>query len=534
MSEGKHTPITTGAETNEIQREICPDIPVTEAGCDYTLPDYLPEIRRVLSVRAEVLPAAHYEGEGGVEAGGTVMHTLLYADGEGRLSALPLHADYAFSVGGDAQAGSSSVIDTSAEGTVCRLGGPRKVSLRTRLSSRAHLFLSEDASPEIRGMGSDSDLDSIERLYERIECARISSARSFEIALSGTFPLDTAGENTRAVYSGGGVLVNECRAEQDAVATRGEVWVRVLCVDGDGTPYVLREKIPFTCRIELAGVREGDGCVAHGRILSTDLSVAIGEGEEHGYVTADLCIELDACAIGRQISSPTTALYSTAYDMTCHYRDLTYHRPLGIAMGHYTVTGTRARSECDAEDAHAAVDAHGRVEMGAITVEHGRAVLSGRVLCDVILAEPPAGEGTLPVLSTATVECPFRVESDLRIDGGVSPTFVCHATLVGARARLDEKMLSVDCELALWVRAHEARSIRVLASAEPKGALAREERGCVHVVYPQKGDTLFSLSCRYHKKRAAVATANGLPDAALDNAASPASLDGVHHLLIEE
>lgn len=534
MSEGKHTPAIEGGQTSKIQREICPEIPATDAGCDYTLPDYLPEIRRVLSVRAEVLPAAHYESEGKVDVGGTVMHTLLYADGEGRLASLPLHADYTFSIGSEEDEIEKAVIDTSVEGTVCRLGGPRKVSLRTRLSSRAHLLGEESVAPEIRGMGSECDRDSIERLCERIESEKLRSVRSPEISLSGSFPLEGTGESTRAVWSGGGVLVNECRAERDAVSARGEVWVRVLCADGEGTPHTLRERIPFDTRVELAGVREGDGCVCHGRILSSDVSIAMGEGEERAYITVDLCIELEITAVGREISSPTTALYSTAYDMVSRYRDLTYHRPLGVSMGHYTVSGSRSRAECDAEEAHTVIDAHGRCEVGTVSADGGRAVVSGRVLCDLIFAEPPAGEGTVPVLLSATVECPFRIACDLHLDAGAAPVFVCHASLIGARGRLEEKTISVDCELALWVRAYEKRTMRILASAEPAGALAREEDGCVHVVYPQKGDSLFSLSARYHQKRAAVAAANNLPDAAMENAASPASLDGVHHLLIEE
>ena len=536
MSEGKYSPGASGAplEKEMIQREMCPEIPGLEAGCDYTLPDYLPEIRRVLSVRAEVLPAAHYESEGGVEASGAVLHTLLYADGEGRLSALPLHADYAFKVEGDGVAVHAAVVDSCAGGTVCRLGGPRKVSLRTRLASRACLFADESVSPEIRGMGSDGDQDSIERLTEELESARVLTARSPEIALSASLPLDGTGESTRVVWSGGGVLVNECRAERDAVLARGEVWVRLLCADGDGTPYALRERIPFESRVELVGVREGDGCVAHGRVLSSDVSIAMGEGEEKGYATADLCIELELTAVGRERCTPTSALYSTAYDMDCQYRELSYHRPLGVAMGHYTVSGSRARAECDAVEAHTVIDAHGRVEVGAVTEEGGRTIVSGRVLCDLITAEPPVGEGLLPVLGTATVECPFRIACDLHLPSDASPTFVCHASLVGAKGRLEEHALAVDCELALWVRAHEKRSMRILATAEPKGALAPTEAGCVHVVYPQKGDSLFSLAARYHKKRAALAKANGLSDAALQKAATAASLDGVHHLLIEE
>lgn len=532
MNEGTHKNELT--EKGSIGRERCPEPILSEAGCDYTLPDYLPEIRKILSVRAEVLPGMPFEGGAGVEFGGSVLHHVIYADGEGRLQALPLHADYSLSAGaGDGEL-TGMFADTAALGTVCRLGGPRKISLRTRLESRLRLFTRESVEPDVRGMGSEADRASLETLSERVESERSCPVRSPEIALTATMRLDGTGEGTRAVYGGGGVLVNECRTENGGITARGEVWLRVLCTENEGSPYVLRERVPFDTHVECEGVREGDACVGHGRLLSCDLSITLGEGEENGAVTADLSMEVECCATTKQSCVPTVALYSTAYEMACEHRDLTYQRPLGVAMGHYTVSGRRARTECDAEEASTVVDAHGRVELGTVTSEGGRAVVSGRVLCDLIFTEPPAGEGLSPTLLSAPIECPFRIETDLRIEAGAIPSFVCHADLIGARGRIEEKTLSVDCEIALWVRAFEKKETRILASAEPAGALPAERRGCVRVVYPQKGDTLFSLAARYHKKRATLASENGLSEAALANATSAASLDGVHHLLIEE
>lgn len=532
MNEGTHK--NEQKTTEQLRREHCPEPILSEAGCDYTLPDYLPEIRKILSVRAEVLPGMPLVGSTGVELGGSVLHHVIYADGEGRLQTLPLHADYTLSAG----AGEGQLLDvcadTAALGTVCRLGGPRKISLRTRLESRLRLFTHEDVEPDVRGMGSEGDRASLQTLTDGVESEALFCARSPEIALSTTMRLDGTGEGTRAVYGGGGVLVNECRAEKGAVTARGEVWLRVLCTENEGAPYVLRERVPFDTRFACEGVREGDACVGHGRLLSCDLSVMPGEGEESGAVTADLVIEVECCTMAKTSCVPTVALYSTAYEMACEHRDLTYHRPLGATMGHYTVSGRRGRTECDAENAATVVDAHGRVELGTVTVEGGRAVLSGRVLCDLIFTELPAGEGLAPTLLSAPIECPFRVETELRIEPGAIPSFVCHADFVGARGRIEEKALSVDCEIALWVRAFEKKQTRILSAAEPAGALSCAAQGCVRVVYPQKGDSLFSLAERYHKDRVALAAANGLSEAALANAATPASLDGVHHLLIEE
>lgn len=540
MSEGKNLSLPEAAvqekkDATGIRQDIYGETVVAEAACDYTLPDYLPEIRKILSLRAQVLPAGRYESGKSVEFAGTVAHTVLYADGEGKLQSLPLHADYSFTVQMPSDEMSGAVVDTMAEGTVCRLGGPRKISLRTRLSSHVHLFARESVMPEIRGMGSERDQASLETLSARLESMTLACGHSQEMALSTTIRLDSTGENTRTVFTGGGVLANECRAEAGACTVRGEVFARVLCVDGEGSPYVLRERIPFESRIEIEGVREGDSCTANGRITAAEASITPGDGEENGFVTLDLTIEVEAYAMGTEICEPMTALYSTAYEMTCHNRELTYHRPLGCAMGHYTVTASRARGECDGESAAAVVDADGRVELGAVTVENGRAVVSGRLYTDLIFTNPPEGESVAPLLLSAPISCPFRIESNLRVEDGANPSFACHAELISARGRIEQNALAVDGEIAITLRAYETKRKTVLADAEPAESLPDTERGeRLFVVYPKSEDSLFSVAARYHKKRAAVARANGLSEAAQANSASPSSLDGIHHLLIED
>ena len=60
-----------------------------EAGEEFSLPDYVPEIRRLLNVRAQVLPESKFLGDSGsgtdLEIGGTVTYLLVYTDDRGEL-----------------------------------------------------------------------------------------------------------------------------------------------------------------------------------------------------------------------------------------------------------------------------------------------------------------------------------------------------------------------------------------------------------------------------------------------------------------
>ena len=61
-----------------------------EVGGDFTLPDYLPEIRRILRAEATCAPMGEYIKDGRGEYAGSVSFTLIYQDGEGVVTAVPL------------------------------------------------------------------------------------------------------------------------------------------------------------------------------------------------------------------------------------------------------------------------------------------------------------------------------------------------------------------------------------------------------------------------------------------------------------
>lgn len=58
---------------------------VTELSEDFDLPDYQPEIKRLLRVQARVSSADTYIGAGNAECSGTVDYSILYSGADGTL-----------------------------------------------------------------------------------------------------------------------------------------------------------------------------------------------------------------------------------------------------------------------------------------------------------------------------------------------------------------------------------------------------------------------------------------------------------------
>ena len=60
---------------------------------EFTLPEYEPEIKKILRVTARVLPAGKYVGGGRAEFAGSVVYGLIYRGTEGETGCVSLSSD---------------------------------------------------------------------------------------------------------------------------------------------------------------------------------------------------------------------------------------------------------------------------------------------------------------------------------------------------------------------------------------------------------------------------------------------------------
>ena len=85
-----------GLNTIRIQSPMGDRQIVTELAEDFSLPDYQPEIKRLLRVKATVSPADKYIGAGSAECSGTVDYCILYSGNDGGLYCTNQTGEYRF------------------------------------------------------------------------------------------------------------------------------------------------------------------------------------------------------------------------------------------------------------------------------------------------------------------------------------------------------------------------------------------------------------------------------------------------------
>lgn len=133
----------TAVSSGECCREIHTSSLYAESGCEYILPDYMGEIKKLLLFTASAIPAGKYESERGGSYSGVVEYRVLYYDAEGRLNCADFTSDYDFEAKSPLPV-ADSYVRTSVASVGVRLLGPRKLSVKCALSSEVFMKVADE------------------------------------------------------------------------------------------------------------------------------------------------------------------------------------------------------------------------------------------------------------------------------------------------------------------------------------------------------------------------------------------------------
>ncbi|MBQ3126844.1 MAG: DUF3794 domain-containing protein [Clostridia bacterium] len=488
---------------------------------DFTLPDYLPEIRRLLRVVPTVLPESRYLSAASAEFGGVVEYLVTYAGADGHLWSTRLTRDYTLTAPIDADLlaqGVEPFADARVDSVVSRVTGPRKLNLRARLRGNVTGWGEMPIEPMIDG---DPAPASLERLSKPCRAMRILRAVSVPIDLGDEMPTDGAGE-TRVIRADGAVRVNEAICGRGEVVCRGELILQLLtCMEQDGMasePEMTVRKIPFETQVALP--EAADGMSARGWGRCGDLAVQI----EEGRICSDAAVWLEVEAADAEELLLTADLYATDGEITDPlYRDLEVLTPVRCGNAHLQVAAEVAAKDAAIDPAAEIVDVVAMPMFDAMKQVDGRCVFDGNCRMSVIYrldGEYAAAEVTVPI-STA-LECAEQADD-----------FAAEWTVCGLRTRWegegDARKLGIEADLQGAIRLYGRMNQRVLDTADYRPDAEAHSCACV-VCYPEPDDSIWSVCKRYRVSRGKMMEMNHLSTAA--ECDRPASLAGVSYLLI--
>lgn len=511
-----------------LQVPFCDKSVVAETAQDFVLPDYQPEIRKLLRVSASLTPPGKFLGTGEAEFAGNAELCALYIGADGHLYSAPLTLPYEFKLPyeGDERFGGEQVaVDATVvpDALIVRVLAPRKLSVRVRLRARVTGRCREDISARTEGGAGQEPLQRLTRVRE---CAVVSCGVGEAVTVTDSFSPEMTGDTLRIIESRAQALVSEASPVDTGISCRGEVYLEVLYgfdEDETGMPQSMVRRIPFRVEVPLATDNVGNT----GEACAFAACTAVNCRVEDGKILCAVTLTPTARLTGTDKVTFVGDCYSVEHETACTEQTYSYLRPLASYNGNMTHTATLPLKEAGMPEGAVAFDTDGEVSGVQARVDRGRIVLEGDGHYTTLWRQADGDMGS------ADYHVPWRYEISCEqtkgVPDGTALVAHMHLCMLTARVRTEGENLSLDAEWAVCAAVYlpeSEKSVAVVTVGEPLST----DRACFTLCYPASDQTLWSVGKKYHVAVRALAGANAI-SGALD-ADAPGSLEGAKYLII--
>ena len=277
-----------------------------ESSGEYILPDYLGDVKKLISTSSRVVPSGQFEGDGVTECSGIVAYDVVYLDSENKLSCASFSSDYDFSLKKPSENYTDAYVMTELANFAIRLTGPRRIIAKSNVA--AEICVIEKWGYEERG-SAFSESEALEKITMElnVESAVKSEVLEREYAEEVASIEEISADEIEVITSSAYVRISESKPVNDGVNIKGELIVTAIIRTPDSSVFAIRREIPFAETVSISG--EGENASAIADVKVTSLSISANDSEGNSSLVANAIAEFSALAI---FNEPTTVI-SDAY-----------------------------------------------------------------------------------------------------------------------------------------------------------------------------------------------------------------------------
>ncbi|MBE6668457.1 MAG: hypothetical protein E7607_09145 [Ruminococcaceae bacterium] len=450
-----------------------------ETSGEFIIPDYQPELRRLLSVREKVLPPAKYVSGKGVECNGTVDYTILYVGADGGIYSMSVSSEYEFGIPLDnisdfeLSEGSSVLLRTECEGISARVTSPRKISIKSRLLSHVRAY------GRMRLDDGCADTEGMQRLQGQTENSEIYATGSDVIDVETE--INGMGDDVRVVCADANVFIKNVRISDSAIIAEGDVNLCMLICREDGELRPIHKKIGFEGEADKSQWADGGRCRVMGTV--TDVTVNI----EEGRIICNISLVLDALTVCDRTVKYTADAYSTDRECECDTATFAIPENLVCLNGNFSQSERMPVVDSNIPEGARIIDSHGSVTFKDCESADGKYIFTGTVKYYVLYEK----EGEYGV-------CELELPVKYALEGASSNKYAFDALgdIIDCRVRTEGDTLAIDSEISVCAdifREDSADIVREIRQGDP----LEKGRSRMVVYFPTEGEGQWDVAKKY-------------------------------------
>ena len=498
---------------NTILVKTFEDTSHNEISAEYNLPDYLPDINRLLKVSAKITEISKFLSGDTLEYDGKLKCTLLYATGDGNLRSADFERDFSGNTGVSGTSGDCDIrFDADIETVSCRLQNPRKLTAKIKLVLQSAVYCNMTTTPNIVGKLTAEEERALQyRTHAAIgvvlkKAEELSTPISEDLELDASLPsIDEIIDAELTPY------ITEFRTSDGKTAYKGEIATEILyravkeeteAEEGAMKFSSFSAKIPISGEIPTENIGEHPVIKANVQIGNLEFRPQQNAFGENRTAELDFDYSVYLEIFCNEETEITTDMYSTEYESTCEEEPLSYETALCAKSFNFSADGSAEREDSDF-DRIVMTTATANIEK---TEKQGNKLLfSGTANVCAILTN---GEG---IYLSRNFTLPFRAETE-------APRTTCafaaeaEAFVLSAMARLDGEHIQTNLEVLISYTVLEQHTEpRVRQISVYKDRPARGEKSpSLTLCYPSYEDTLWDVAKKYSTTVPELMSANGI------------------------
>lgn len=500
-----------------------------ESGCEYILPDYMGDIKKLLFYRAKAVPTGKFLGEGSIEVSGVVEYEVLYVDSDGRLTAVNSSSDFTENFAIDNERYIDSREDSEIENLKIRVTGPRKITMKADVETS--LTLSEEGGFAVDGDVFSSECATLEKCEKEIRIANSFFKKSGEREYAEVIEkLDFADKDDVEVLSVNAEMrITEAVASDGEVSLKGENIVSAILEIGDRPPFSVKKAIPFDEVISAEEIKAGMAVSANGVVASA--TVSIGSENEECVAVANVIAEFYVEAVENVGVTVVTDAYLTDAPTENKYTETEFSESVFSGIKDFWVEIKQEREEDKTSLLSAVLDASGECRGVVAALAKNGCEFSGELIVNAVGYEANI-DGSLSYVPIK-IQSQFSENVNINCQIPENATLECDLTVKDIEAGIDADGVSVSCLVSARITILSEGKINRLASMEKKDEENEEsDDSVVTVYYPKKNERLFDVAKRYRTTAKKIAEDNELSESVISSPDSEDSLVGVKRLII--
>lgn len=480
----------------------------TEISGEYALPDYMPDMAKVLSVRGRIGKSG-IGSEEKMKWSGDIGYSLLYLDPGGALTGFDFSDTFSGSEDTSVPENSAAYGDFRIGNVTVRPLSARKIGIRAEIMSEVNVFT--EKSPATVTETGEPVSEGFEVLTEEAETAEVRADESEEMTVSEDIELDGSMPTVRELISSSVSFL-----PPDLHIRDGEMTVETeLCFDGvyeaeDGGYFPIHKRMHVGQSVPSEGINAESqllGEVIPGEVKTSVQSNSYGERR---IIELDLPCRVKVLACRNRPVPVIKDVYSTQTETQTGMgliEPVTFLRTYSPSV---SVNASVPRSEAGLENAGTVFD--GCVTVGNVKTtcdpEKHRIVIEAEATVSLITDDASENGGYLSGTFTYPVQC--------ETDSGPLPAgvkLICRTSVETPRFRLDSNAVYADFEVGFRIMAFEIGNCKYVSTVRTDPAHPLEKRTApMTLYYPDAGETDWEIAKKYHVTRSALEAANAPSD----------------------